>query len=267
MKTHLAPSILAAVTAALLTGTSAQAQITGINAASSSASLQFDDTNSSNGITLLSGGTTTVSTGPSWNGSLFTNVFPFDPNTLDTAQGDISAAFAGNSYAINFANVMLTQPFLSTKGFALLIFNFYVEYQLGAAGLPSQATLFPAFIVSGTVQPGPIGFASVNGSIIYHGVIAPAPPGATPVTLDTVNYAGTYSGAGPFFNATVPSFPTVGTTPALEPNTTFTVSGTMTFTVDPAEINATSVTVPEPSTALLALLSLPLLLARRRFRA
>ena len=261
MKTRLAPSILAAVTAALLTGTSAQAQIIGINAAASSASLQFDDTNSQNGITFLSGGTTTVNTGPSWSGSLFSNVFPADPNTFDVASGDISASGGGNTYALNFANVLLTQPFLSTKGFALLIFNFYVEYQLGAAGLPSQPTLFPVFSVTGTVQPGPIGFASVNGFIDYHGVSGSV---TTPTTIETVNYAGTYTGAGPFGPTPVPSFLSFGTTPALIPNTTLTLSGTITFTVDPSTINGSSQMVPEPSSALLALLSAPLLLRRRR---
>ncbi len=267
MKTHLAPSSLAAVTAALLTGICAQAQIIGINAASSCSSIQFDDTNSINQF-FVNGITNAPLTVSPWNGALSSYGPITDPNTFDVGQGDINATFAGNSYAINFANVSLTQPLGSTKGFALLIFSFAVEYQLGALGLPSQPTLFPVFTVTGIVQPG--GLAQISGIITYDGVIAPAGP---VVNLDSVSYGMSFNNPPPLFPTPtftsvpvpgVPAGPGFGTTPALIPNTTLTLSGTMTFMVDPATITASSVMVPEPSSALLALLTAPLLLRRRR---
>ena len=153
-------------------------------------------------------------------------------------------------------------PLASTKGPATLTYNFAVEYQLGAFGLPSLPTFFPALLVSGTVQMS--SFASVSGSILYDGVVAPATPGSPPTTIDTVNYSYFNGTPGMFTANAVTATPVNGTTPALQPGTTLTLSGSMIFTVDPSELFASSTMVPEPSTALLALLSAPLLLRRRR---
>jgi len=161
------------------------------------------------------------------------------------------------NYAITFTNVLLNQA-LGNTGQALLVFQFNVEFQLAAGGLPSQPTLFPSFAVNGTVQPG--GFAFVNGFINYNGVNADGTATAT----EMVNYNATFSTAGPFIS-TVSGIPVNGTTAAISPNGTLTLDGVFTFVVDPANINANSQMVPEPSAGLLALTALaPLLLRRRR---
>lgn len=254
MKTT-ASSSLAALAAAILTGTCAQAQITGINSVSSSAAIQFDDTTSFDPL-LTPGTTNTTLTNPAWTGATWSFPFTTDPVTSDTAQGDIAATFAGNTYAINFTNVALTQALLNT-GTAHLIFTFAVEFQLGALGLPSQGTLFPLFNVNGTVQPA--GFALVGGFINYNAVNT----AGTISTVETVNYNQLFNLPGAFIGSATGT-PVNGTTPALVANTTLTLSGVITFQVDPASIHANSVMVPEPSSALLALLSAPLLLRRRK---
>ncbi len=231
--------------------------ITGINTPGTSlASINFDDTNSFSPPP----GTTNITPNVSpWNGALFSLPFTTDVTTLDTAQGDIMASFAGNSYALTFTNVLLQQSLLNT-GFAKLVFQFNVEYQLDAAGLPSQPTLFPSFAVTGTVQNP--GFAFVSGFINYNGLNADG----TANLLDIVNYNANFGAPGPFSNTVngVPGGPGAGTTAALAPNSTLTLDGVFTFIVDPASIHANSVMVPEPSSALLALLAAPLLLRRRK---
>ncbi len=242
--------------ASLLLAAGAHAQITGINSVSSSAAIQFDDTASFD-PSLFPGITNITPTVSPWTGATHSLPFTTDIVTLDTAQGDVTATFAGNSYAINFANVLLNQAILNT-GFAQLVFTFAIEYQLGGAGLPSQATLFPSFSVNGTVQTG--GFAFVSGFINYDAVNT----AGTISTVETVNYNQLFSTPGGFL-ATVPGVPNNGTTPALVANTTLTLSGSITFLVDPAEIHAESQMVPEPTAGVLVLLaSLPMLLRRRR---
>lgn len=249
-------SAFATLAASLLLGAVTQAQITGVNAVFSTASIQFDDTTSLD--PLLTPGTlnSTLTLTP-WPVAT-THSFPFTtaPVTFDTAQGDMITGFLGNSYALTFSNVLLNQAVLNT-GFAHLIFSFSVEYQIGGAGLPSQATLFPSFSVNGTVQPG--GFAAVGGFINYDAVNT----AGTISTVETVNYNGLFNIPGPFLG-TVPGVPVNGTTPALVAGTTLTLTGQISFMVDPAEIHAQSQMVPEPSSAMLALLSLHLLLRRRR---
>ena len=248
-------SAFAALTAALTLSDRVDAAISGINTPGTSfASINFDDTNSFSPPP----GTTNITPSVSpWNGALFSLPFTTDITTLDTAQGDIAASFVGNSYAITFTNVLLQQSLLNT-GFAKLVFQFNVEFQLDGAGLPLQATLYPIFNVTGTVQIG--GFAFVSGLINYNGLNADG----TANLLDTVTYNASYVTPGAFSSPPVIGVPGGGTTAALAPNSTLTLDGVFTFIVDPASISANSVMVPEPSSALLALLSLPLLLRRRK---
>jgi hypothetical protein len=157
---------------------------------------------------------------------------------------------------VTFANVSLAQQPLNT-GLAHLMFQFSIEYQLDGAGLPLQATLFPAFAVTGTVQPG--GFAFVSGAIDYYGTNT----AGTISQVEQVTYNQTFLTPGPF-GATVFGVPTSGTTPALIPNTTLRLDGQFTFVVDPATINADSFMVPEPgAVSVLGLSSLALLRRRR----
>ena len=141
-------------------------------------------------------------------------------------------------------------------GQALLWFHFNIEYQLDPAGLPLQTTLYPNFVVNGTVQPTAGSFAAVNGFIDYYGVNT----AGTLTLLDTVNYNSTWNTPGSF-TGTAFGVPVSGTTPALVGNTTLTLIGDIRFVVDPATINAE--TIPEPaSIGLLALGGL--LMVRRR---
>lgn len=248
-------SAFAALTAALTLSDRADAAISGINTPGTSlASINFDDTNSFSPPP----GTTNITPNVSpWNGALFSLPSTTDGTTFDTAQGDIAATFLGNTYAITFTNIFLQQALFNT-GFAKLVFQFNVEFQLDGAGLPLQATLYPIFNVTGTVQIG--GFALVSGFINYNGLNADG----TANLLDTVNYNASYVTPGAFSSPAVLGVPGGGTTAALAPNSTLTLDGVFTFIVDPASISANSVMVPEPSSALLALLSLPLLLRRRK---
>ncbi|MCC7204692.1 MAG: hypothetical protein IT441_06405 [Phycisphaeraceae bacterium] len=250
MKRFTCPSLMAGVLLALAGGLIAvpavHAAVSGVNTpVTSAASITFDDTFSSApplGITF---------TGPSvspWNGSLVSLPTTTDPNTADFASGDISASFAGNTYAINLANVTLNQAVLNT-GTAHLTFAFNIEFQLDGAGLPLQPTLFPNFVVNGTVQNIAGSFAAVTGFIDYYGVNT----AGTYSVLETVNYNSIWTTPGNF-TGTAAGVPVSGTTPLLVANTTLTLNGVINFQVDPASINAYSVMVPEPvSLAVLAI--------------
>ena len=255
---------LAAVLIALIGGLNdsvALAAIVGINTpVTSSASITFDDTNSSmppSGIT---------NSGPSvspWNGSILSMPLTTDINTGDSAAGNLDASFifASNIYAINLTGVSLSQ-FGTNTGYADLYFRFTVEFQLDAAGLPAQPTLFPNFAVTGTVQNIPGSFAAVGGFIDYYGVNT---AGVLNV-IETVNYNSVWNTPGPFTGTAV-GVPVNGTTPLLGPNSVLVLDGLIHFRVDPATINASSVQVPEPSTLVLAVLGLaPLGIAVRRRR-
>lgn len=242
--------------AALLSTASVQAQISGINAAASSATIKFNDTNS----TVPPAGTTNVSPSVSpWTGTIFSPALPTDPNTADFATGAITASGGGAVYSVLPSNVQLTQV-NATSGFALLIFTFTVEYTV-ATNLPLQATLFPNFLVSGTVGSAPGSFASVNGTIDYYDVSNAAYVNGL---LDTVTYSYLNVTPGSFTNAPVNGLPVNGFTPLIPAGANLTLVGTITFTVDPSSISAQSYAAPEPTSGLLTLLSLPLLLGRRR---
>lgn len=232
---------------ALTLGPQARAGISGINTpAGSIASIIFDDTFSFD--PLLNPGVTLG--GPSvspWNGALVSMPLTTDAVTFDTASGDLDATFAGNAYAINLNNVLLNQAPANT-GTAHLTFTFNVEYQLDAFGLPQQPTLYPNFVVDGTVQNIPGSFAALSGWIDYIGVDA---AGIYSV-VETVTYTAFWGTPGNF-NTTVFGAPVNGITPLLPGGSTLTLNGVIVFQVDPATIGAYSVMVPEPSTAMLAL--------------
>lgn len=251
-------TIGALIAAAFIIAPQARAQITGINAGASSALIKFNDTASLD--PLLTPGVSLVTQSASPWPAFSTLALPFttDVVTNDTAQGDITATWAPGAYNVAINNVLLTQAPLNT-GFATLLFSFTVEYQVGAGGLASLPTSSPAFNVSGTVQPPPplTNFASITGSVNYFAVDAAGVGGL----VETVNYNTLFNTPGPFVGA-VSGTPVNGSTPAIGPNSTLTLVGNITFTVDPASISAEA--VPEPSASLLAGLCLPLLLARRR---
>jgi len=241
---------------------SAQAAILGINTpATSGASIIFNDLNS---VAPPAGVT---SSGPSvvpWNGSTVLLPLTTDPNTADFAKGSIVGSFipSSNTYSLNFNSINLSQA-VGNTGFADLVFQFNIEYQLDAAGLPAQATLFPNFVVNGTVQSSAGSFAAVSGFINYEGVNT----AGTISVLDTVNYGSTWNSPGPF-SGTAVGVPINGFTPALIPNTTLTLDGVIRFRVDPASINVQSVPAPEPSTCVLAAFgALGLLAFARRRRS
>jgi hypothetical protein len=252
--------VVAAVLGALAFSAPAAARgaIVGINTpGTSTASIVFDDTFS---VAPPAGVTNGGPSSTPWNGSLLSMLTTTDPVTLDFASGDIDATFAGNTYAINLNNVTLNQMPTNT-GTAHLIFTFNVEYQLDATGLPSQPTLYPNFIVNGTVQPSVGSFAAVSGFIDYSGVNT----AGTYSVLETVNYNSFWNTPGPF-TAVAPGTPVNGTTPIMMGNTTFTMNGVISFQVDPASINAHSQMVPEPSSLALAAMALGFAGARRRRR-
>ena len=244
-------SMLIAAAGGLLSHAASQAAIIAINTpGTSNASITFDDTNS---VAPPAG---TTNSGPSvtpWNGTVVTLPVTTDPNTGDFANGSIDATFipASNTYALNFNSITLNQA-VGNTGFANLDFAFNVEYQLDALGLPSQPTLFPNFVVNGTVQNTALSFAAVTGFINYEGVNT----AGTISVLDTVNYNSVWNTPGPFSGVAV-GIPTFGFTPVLVGNTTLTLSGVIQFQVDPALINAQSVqsfqsaVIPEPSSAVL----------------
>jgi hypothetical protein len=242
---HFLP--LALVVGLLFTSTT-QAAISGINTpGTSNASVNFNDTNS---VAPPAGITNTGPAVSPWNGAAVTLPSTTDPNTSDFATGSIVGSFAGNTYAINLNTITLTQA-VGNTGFADLDFNFSIEYQLDGLGLPTQPTLFPNIIVNGTVQNIASSFALVSGFINYEAVNT---AGAISL-IETVNYNSIWNTPGPF-TGTAFGVPTFGTTPALIPNTTLTLTGFIHFRVDPATINAQSVTVPEPSTLVLGMAGL-----------
>ena len=249
MKTNIARPSLALLAATLLASTAAHAGISGINT-STGGSVTFDDTNSF--IGLFPGNLTgPILSGP-WTGAAFglavtTTAVP----TLDTGRGQIDGSFTASSYALNFTNVLLNQA-VGNTGFATLHFFAIMIVQIDGAGFTSPA-LYPSFFIDGTVQTG--GFASLVGSIAYTDTASPG------VKLDTVNY-NYLNGTPGAFTTTVNGVPDNGLSFSLPALDQLTLTADFTFTVDPANLNAT--TVPEPSSALLALLSLPLLLRRRK---
>jgi hypothetical protein len=255
MKTNLRSLVVAiTVICGLLFAGSAGAQITGINPASSSAVIKFLDSNSFNGGNP--GSIYTQNSGP-WNGSTW-SLSQTDPTTLDFANGDITATGGGTFYSIVLNNIVLSQPVLNT-GYADLNFQFTVEYNIGAGGLPSLATAFPNFLVSGTVQTGGTGYASILGSLNYYGVDASGVYGL----VETVNYNWLNNTPGAFNNIPVNGVPVNGFTPALGPNTIFDIVGNLTFEVDPATLNVEP--APEPATlAIAGLAAASLLMFRRR---
>jgi hypothetical protein len=260
----LACAAIAGLAASLSISPAAEAAIIGINTpVTSVASIYFDDTNSSappNGVT---------NSGPSvspWNGSTLTLPATVDPITGDFATGSIDASFvpSSNIYAVNLSAITLSQVVTNT-GFADMGFNFTVEYQLDALGLPAQPTLYPNFLVNGTVQNMAGSFALVSGFIDYYGVNTAGTIGL----LETVNYSSIWNTPGPF-SGTAFGIPVNGITPQLPANSTLLLTGFIHFVVDPATINAQSLQVPEPSTWVLSaigLAGLGLAGRRRRFHS
>lgn len=264
MKKPLCPPPFAVLGAILLwagSGPDAQANISGINTPLASYGLiDFDDTKSLN-TGGFPGSLYNVGVPAGWGGTTV-SMLQTDGTTSDFAQGDLDGSFIPftPTYAINFNNVTLTQAPLNT-GQALLHFTFNIQFQLDAAGLPLQGTLFPNFLVSGTVQSPAGSFASVGGTIDYYGVNNTA---GTVNLLDTVTYNSSWLTPGSFGPTVAPGTPGSGTTPTLAPNTTLTLVGDIRFIVDPATMSIQSVQAPEPTVGLLAVVAAVPLLARRR---
>jgi hypothetical protein len=252
-----------ALTGGLLLGDSARAAVSSIinSPTGSFASIQFIDTTSLN--PSLNPGTTSINQNVTpWGGVPPINntlSLTTDPVTFDFAQGDITADVLLGNYSLTLNNVVLNQ-IAGNTGFADLIFQFSVEFQLDAFGLPSQATVFPNFAVNGTVQSSSGSFAAVKGIIDYYGVNTAGTYGV----LETVNYNSLFNTPGNF-SAIVPGIPVNGTTPTLVGGTTLTLVGYFDFTVDPANINVETVPVPEPGTGLLLGLAAVSGLLWRRF--
>ena len=167
-RTHpLVTTTLAALLVGLLPGTGAQAAITGINSVNSSAQINFDDTNSFNPV--LPGSNYTGLPVTPWNGSTV-SFNQTDSTTSDFATGTIEACVSAVNplcpaiYDVSFNSITLSQAPPNT-GFAVLQYIFSIEFQTDINGLASQPTLYPNFLVNGTIQPG--GFASVVGQIYY----------------------------------------------------------------------------------------------------
>jgi hypothetical protein len=236
--------IIASIGGLLLGDPARAAVVSTINSPGSSFSTNsFIDTNSFD-PSLNPGSTYNQFVSP-WGGAApINNTLPLTIDPIgDSAKGNITADVIGGNYSLALNSVLLNQAPLNT-GFADLIFTFSVEFQLDAAGLPSQATVFPNFLVNGTVQNSAGSFAAVKGFINYSGVNT----AGTISILDTVNYSALFNTPGNF-SGTVAGVPVNGTTPTLAPNTTLTLSGMIDFTVDPANISAE--TVPEPGSGLL----------------
>ncbi|MGD0058642.1 MAG: PEP-CTERM sorting domain-containing protein [Verrucomicrobiia bacterium] len=240
-------AIVIASICGLLLANSVHAQVTGINTpAGSFASIQFNDTTSLN--PLLQAGSTYSSSISPWGGASQALAPTTDPTTSDFAQGGLTAAVNAGNYSISLNNVVLNQA-LVNSGYANLIFQFDVQFQIGPGGLPIQPTVFPNFAINGTVlNVG--GFASVTGFISYYGT---ATVDGVVGLMDTVNYNDTYNTPGNF-NAIATGVPVNGFTDQLNPNSILTLVGNIDFRVDPADINVQ--TVPEPSTVGLVVVGL-----------
>jgi len=261
MKTPSIRTLLSCTLAALVGGlffsASAQANIVGINSSAGSiATIGFFDSASS---APPNGSVYGNSVAP-WGGSIVTLPLTTDPNTGDSAGGSLEGTFMPGSgtYAINFNSITLNQLPTNT-GNADLSFFFTIDYQLDAAGLALQPTLYPNFVVTGTVSTAG-SFALIQGSIDYFGTVS-----GIFGLVETVDYNSIWNTPGPFI-ATAFGVPVNvnKSTPALDPNTTLRLQGFINFRVDPASINAFSVQIPEPSRALLSLLGLCGVLVRRR---
>jgi len=126
----------------IFSGTPTRAAIVGINTASSSAQITFDDTNSFSPA-AMQGITNLTIPQPAWNGSLFSLPTTTDPNTGDSAAASISATFTALSYALNLTGVQIAQPFLNT-GYAVLQVNFSSNTSwTGPACPPSRPSRCP----------------------------------------------------------------------------------------------------------------------------
>ena len=189
-----------------------------------------------------------------WTGTLNTLVPTTDPVTFDVGGGDMSATFAGTSYNIWLNNVQLDH-LAGNTGHADLLFRFQVEFQISTAGLPSQATISPVFAISGNVGTKAGAYAQLTGQIDYFVT-------GNPLPVETVTYAWSQTGAGPFSAPAVTGTATIGTTPALVPGTTLTLQGQFNLLADPTTISLQ--TIPEPGSAGLLLLGASGLLLRRR---
>jgi len=229
-------SIFLTVAGCMVLGNGVRAAISGINTpGTSSALITFNDLNSFD--PLLTPGVTIGGPAVSpWNGATVTLSPTTDPITLDYAQGDINASVVAGNYSLLVNNTTLTQAPLNT-GYANLLYQFSVEYQLDPFGLPGQATIYPNLLVNGTVQNIPGSFAYVRGQIDYYNVNT---------LVETVAYSSLFITPGNF-SGIVPGLPVNGVTPAMAGNTTLTLTGFFEFVVDPASINVQSVLVPEPA--------------------
>ena len=244
-------SALTTLAALLLAGSHAQADINGILTTSSSASIVFDDTNSTAGG--FPGITYTATQIPPWPGlPPLTLSVPSAVTTTDKADGSIFAYWSATTYGINIPSALLEQA-VGNLGFATLHFLSTVVFTTDAGGFISQPTQMPIFSVDGTVQPG--GSAFFNGSITYTSSTIPG-------FSEQVNYGFQTAGIPGPFTQIVTGTPLLGSTLHVAGGDTLTLVADFTLNVDPASIHVT--TVPEPSTALLALLAAPLLLRRRR---
>ncbi len=244
--------------ALLLGSTVARAQFTGVNAAASSASIIFDDTLSFN----PTAGTLTPSINPAWGGLLHALPLTTSIPTNDQAEGQVNAPWTATTYDLLFPITTLTQD-LTATGFADLNYLALAEFNTGLGGYGGGFTRFPTFIVSGTVQPG--GFAHITGTIDYYSQVL----GAVAVLQDTVTYNMLWLNGGTtpisFTNVSVPGIAGSGSIPALAGFENLILDANIQFRVDPATISATTISAPEPGSALLALLAgMPLLLRRRR---
>jgi hypothetical protein len=254
------PCLLAAFGSGLLFSGTAKAGIAGINTPGTSvATINFDDTNS---VAPPAGITNSGPSTSPWNGTTVLLPTTTDPNTADFAKGSIVGSFipSSNTYSLNFNSINLSQA-VGNTGYAELDFTFNIEFQLDGLGLPAQATLYPNFVVNGTVQNASSSFAAISGYINYEAVNT----AGTICVVETVNYGNSWTTPGPF-SGTVAGVPVNGFTPALVPNTTLTLDGILRFRVDPATINAQSVAAPEPSTCVLGALGAVGLLAFARRR-
>lgn len=244
------------MTAGILLGAATQASVVVINSpATSYSTITWNDTNSVN-VAGHPGTSIPVQNVTPWGGAPNTLPLTTDPFTSDTAQGTISAAVIGGSYSLSLNNVAMTQANLNT-GFAVLGFDFWVEFQLDSGGLLSGPAIAPSFAINGTVQNTAGSFASLNGLINYVSVDV----SGVATTVGTVPYSWVDNTPGPF--STTVSGTSIPILPTLPANSTLELTGYLNFEVDPA--NFTANMVPEPTAGvLLGIGGLAMLLRRRR---